>query len=119
MVSTSHAIDGAVDPRRDVDLEGVLMPMAPWFMNDTAQAQARRNAEQMYSNLNVATLSHLYAMGLDLMALMRWLEPLQADSDLTLPGMTGQLRVAPSGQIVRRLPWVKIERGQAQPVSLP
>jgi outer membrane PBP1 activator LpoA protein len=116
IVSTSYAVDGAVDARRDVDLEGVWMPMAPWFLNEAATTEQRRQARALYPQLTTATLSHLYAMGKDLVMLMRWWDAMQADPDSNAPGLTGQLRVDASGQIQRELPWVSIEGGRAKPM---
>lgn len=116
VVSTSYAVDGAVDARRDVDLEGVWMPMAPWFLNERATTEQRRQARALYPQLTTPTLSHLYAMGKDLVMLMRWWNAMQADPDLNAPGLTGRLRVDASGQIQRELPWVSIEGGRAKPM---
>ena len=117
IVSTSYAVEGAVDPRRDVDLEGIWMPMAPWFMNETALAEQRREASELYPQMTTPTLSHLYAMGQDLVALMRWWDAMLEDPNLSLPGLTGQLRVDAQGQIQRKLPWVLVESGRAKPME--
>ncbi len=119
VVSTSYAIEGAPNPRRDVDLEGVWLPLAPWFLNEPETTTLRQQAQARYPQLTTPTLSHLHAMGQDLVTLMRWWDAMQQDPDLKAPGLTGQLRVASSGQIKRELPWVSIDNGRAQPMVWP
>jgi len=114
VVATSHAVDGSVDGRRDVDLEGMYLPMPPWFIENTAQGRARVSAEARHAQLSTPALSHLYAMGQDLTGLMHWLEVLQHDPDAELLGMTGTLSISSAGEVERQLTWVQIEDGQSQ-----
>lgn len=113
VLSTSHAIDGAVDARRDVDLEGLYLPMPPWFITGSSADRTRQLAQNRYPEImNEASLSHLYAMGHDITQIIRWLEPLRDDSLLTLHGMTGHLSVDTSGLIQRDLMPVMIRNGR-------
>ncbi len=114
VIATAHAVDGSVDERRDVDLEGMYLPMPPWFIETTPPGQARINAEARHGQLSTPALSHLYAMGQDLTTLMQWLEVLQHDPDAELMGMTGTLSISPVGEVERELTWVQIEEGQSQ-----
>ena len=113
VVATSHVLSGAPDPRRDHDLENVLIPLAPWFHDQNDQARRREQAEQLYEGLDNATLSRLFALGVDALALLPWLDELRADPALHLPGLTGRLSVRPQGLIERDLPMVRLVDGRA------
>ncbi len=114
VIATAHAVDGSVDNRRDVDLEGLYLPMPPWFIDTTAQGKERSSAQARHQQLNTPALSHLYAMGRDLMAVMQWIGVLRQDPDAQLFGMTGTLSVSTSGEVERELTWVHIEDGQSK-----
>lgn len=114
VVTTAYAVDGALDPRRDVDLEGVYLPMAPWFINQSAAGSIRQSAQIRHPELMTPAWSHLYAMGRDLMGLIRWLGPMNQDPDLMLNGMTGQLTIATDKQVNRQLTAVQIVDGQSK-----
>lgn len=115
VLATSHIVSGAPDPRRDHDLENVLIPLAPWFHDQNAQAQRRLQAERLYGGLDNATLSRLFAFGADAMALLPWLEELRSDRALHLPGLTGRLSVDAQGLIERDLPFVRLVEGRPVP----
>ncbi|HEY7905628.1 MAG TPA: penicillin-binding protein activator [Wenzhouxiangella sp.] len=117
VIATAHAVDGSVDGRRDVDLEGLYLPMPPWFIDTTDPGQERASAEARHQQLSTPALSHLYAMGRDLTAVMRWLGVMQHDPDVQLMGMTGTLSVSALGEVERELTWVQIEDGQSVPQS--
>jgi len=114
VIATAHAVDGSVDERRDVDLEGMYLPMPPWFIESTSPGRARIDAEARHEQLNTPALSHLYAMGQDLTTLMQWLKWLQHDPDAQFSGMTGTLSISSLGEVQRELNWVQIEDGQSQ-----
>lgn len=115
LMATSHIIDGAPDPSRDRDMDGIIVPMEPWFLESSHPGQMRNRAERMHPYLESPALSRFYALGRDAVALMPWLEMLRADPELYLPGMTGRLSL-PDGRMMQRdLPFVRIRNGQAQP----
>lgn len=115
ILATSHVLAGPPDPRRDQDLDGVVLPLSPWFMVDGEAARLRRQAEQRYRDLDNPALSRLFALGADALNLSGWLVLMRQDPDLYLPGLTGRLRVAEHGLIDRDLPFVRIVDGQARP----
>lgn len=117
VIATAHAVDGSVDGRRDVDLEGLYLPMAPWLIDTTSPGQERAHAEARHQQLSTPALSHLYAMGRDLTGVMRWLGVMQDDPDAQLLGMTGALSISALGKVERELAWVQIENGQSMPQS--
>jgi len=115
VLATSQIVTGAPDPRRDHDLENVLIPLAPWFHDRTDHGQRRLQAEQLYDGLDNATLSRLFALGVDAMALLPWLDTLRLDPILHLPALTGRLHIEPHGLITRDLPFVRLVEGRAVP----
>jgi len=114
---TSHLIAGAPDPRRDADLDGVVLPLAPWFLDITSRGADRSRAEAMYRHLDNPTLSLLYALGADAFELVRWLGMMQQDPELYLAARTGRLRL-PDGRVVERdLPFVRLRDGRGELVQ--
>lgn len=115
LMATSHIIAGAPRPERDRDLDGVILPMAPWFLDHTPAGQKRRQAERLHPDLDNPTLSRLHALGRDAMKLVPWLEMMRADPELYLPGMTGRLTLSDNNAVERDLPFVRILDGVARP----
>ncbi len=114
---TSHLIAGSPDPRRDADMDGIILPVAPWFLDTTRQGADRRQAQNRYQQLDNPTLSLLFALGADAFELTRWLEMMRQDDSLYLAGRTGRLRL-PDGRLVERdLPFVRLRNGRAEPVQ--
>lgn len=117
LLATSHIIAGAPDPRRDQDLDGVLLPLAPWFIDSSFAGDQRRQAEQLYSELSNPNLSRLHALGFDALTLVPWLDMMRQDPDLYLSGLSGRLRL-PQGQLVERdLPFIRLVDGRAIPLQ--
>ncbi|MFU8833185.1 MAG: penicillin-binding protein activator, partial [Wenzhouxiangella sp.] len=117
VLATSQIVAGRPDPRRDEDLDGIVLPLSPWFLDHTPQGQQRRQAERVYSHLDNPALSRLHALGFDAMALIPWLDLMRNDPDLYLAGLSGRLRL-PEGRIMERdLPFVRLVNGRAVPVQ--
>lgn len=117
LLATSQVVAGAPDPRRDEDLDGILLPLAPWFIDSTPAGDQRRRAERLYQDLNNPNLSRLHALGFDALALVPWLDLMRQDPDLYLAGLSGRLRL-PQGHLVERdLPFIRLVDGRAVPVQ--
>ncbi len=115
VMSTSHALGGAPDPRRAKDLDGIMLPLAPWFSGDGQALTERERAESRYRDLANPALSRLFAMGSDVFDLLPWMGHMDGDPDLYLAGRTGRLRLTDKGLIERDLPFVRIADGLALP----
>jgi outer membrane PBP1 activator LpoA protein len=115
ILTTSAALAGTPDPRRAKDLDGIVLPLSPWFSNEGNASSQRQLATRRYPDLDNPALSRLFAMGRDVFALLPWLDDMEADPDLYLAGMTGRLRLNDQGLVQRDLPFVRIVDGQAQP----
>jgi len=114
---TSHLLAGAPAPDRDGDIDGVTLPIPPWFIDDSAFGAERQRSERRFDGLDNPLLSILHALGADAFELARWIDRLQSDPDLYLAGRTGRLRL-PGGRLVERdLPFFELIDGQAVPLQ--
>lgn len=117
VMATSQIIAGAPDPRRDEDLDGISLPMPPWFLDFTAQGEQRRRAESIFRYLDNPNLSRLHTVGFDAMTLVPWLDLMRADPQLYLAGLSGRLRL-PDGRLFERdMPVVRLIDGRAEPAQ--
>ncbi|MCC5863935.1 MAG: penicillin-binding protein activator [Wenzhouxiangella sp.] len=114
VLSTSQIIAGAPDARRDEDIEGVVLPLPPWFIDASAQGQQRLQAARLFPHLDNPNLARLHALGADAMALTPWLDLMRADPALYLAGLTGRLRLTENQLIDRDQPMVRLVGGQAR-----
>jgi len=115
LMATSHIVAGSPDPARDRDLDGVVLPISPWFLDTTAAGEVRARAAPRHDHLDNPSLSRLHALGRDAMALVPWLQLMRADEQLYLPGMTGRLTMPDGTVISRDLPFIRIDDGRARP----
>lgn len=107
--ATSHVLTGDVDR----DLDGLQLPLSPWLLADSSLADERALAEQAFSGLQGSpTLSQLYALGHDAMALVPWISTMKRDPALYLAGWVGRLRLADGVALERDLPWAEIRDGR-------
>ena len=117
IMATTHVLAGAPDPRRDGDLDGIVLPLAPWFFDGTPAAQERQRAELRFEHLAHSSLSRLHALGADAMSLVGWLDLMRFDPALYLAGRSGRLRLRDGHWIERDLPFVRLLDGRALPVQ--
>ncbi len=110
--ATSHVVLTNEDRRRDRDLDGVIVPVAPWLLPDSSAATQRAAAEAGFSGLDNFTLSMLHALGRDALAMSAWLELMLADPALYYPGLSGRLRIADGRVIERDLPFARFVNGR-------
>lgn len=118
LMATSYIVEGAPEPGRDRDLDGITTPMPPWFLDFTPAGALRQRAAERFDGLDNATLSRLHALGRDAMALLPWLGMMRADPELAMPAMVGTLSLPDGGVVQRDLPVVEIRGGLARPVTL-
>lgn len=110
-LATSHVLTS----RRDRDLDGLQLPLSPWLLTESAEAETRRSAEQIFPGIGRSvTMSQLHALGRDAIALLPWLDAMKRDSRLALAGYIGDLRLADGVAFERDLPWAVIREGRPQ-----
>ena len=98
-----------VGSSNNADLNGIMFPEIPWIIVPDGQSMDIRDTLTRYWPNQADRLSRLYAMGFDAYQLV----PLvNAGGGRELEGMTGTLYFDDRGRILRRLPWVKIQRGK-------
>ncbi len=114
LMSTSHIIAGTPEPSRVRDLDGVILPISPWFLDTTAAGETRARAELRHGHLGNPAQSRLHALGRDAMALVPWLQLMRSDDQLYLPGMTGRLTMPDGAVLTRDLPFIRIDNGQVR-----
>lgn len=112
VLATSHVLAGAPNPRRDHDLEQVLLPLAPWFLDSSESGLWRQHAETLYPGLDNPTLSRLFALGADSLALLPWLNFMRSDPALQMASLTGRLRLDNDGMVERDLPFIRLVDGR-------
>jgi uncharacterized protein len=115
LMSTSHIVAGTPEPARIRDLDGVILPISPWFLDTTAAGEVRARAERRHEHLGNPAQSRLHALGRDAMALVPWLQLMRADEQLYLPGMTGRLTMPDAAVLTRDLPFIRIDNGRVRP----
>jgi outer membrane PBP1 activator LpoA protein len=116
VMATTHVLAGAPEPRRDDDLDGIVLPLAPWFIDGTPAGEERRRAEPRFEHLDNPSLSRLHALGADAMSLVGWLDLMRSDPVLYLAGRSGRLSLGDGHRIERDLPFVRLRDGRAIPV---
>lgn len=117
VMATTHVLAGAPEPRRDADLDGIVLPLAPWFLDNTPPGQERRRAESRFEHLENPSLSRLHALGADAMSLIGWLDLMRADPALYLAGRSGRLSLRDGHRVDRDLPFMRLRDGRAIPVQ--
>ncbi|MEE4331169.1 MAG: penicillin-binding protein activator [Wenzhouxiangella sp.] len=116
VMATTHVLAGAPEAPRDSDLDGIVLPLAPWFMDNTPAGQERLRAESRFQHLERPSLSRLHALGADAMSLVGWLDLMRVDPALYLAGRSGRLSLGDGRRISRDLPFVRLADGRAIPV---
>ena len=115
LMATSHIVGGAPNPGRDRDIDGMVLPISPWFLDFTHAGEVRVRSERQYDYLSSSALSRLHALGRDAMSLVPWLQMMSTDQHLYLPGMTGKLNMPDGAVVARDLPFIRIRDGHARP----
>jgi outer membrane PBP1 activator LpoA protein len=101
--ATSQVYSGRNDPRNDRDLDDVQFPSAPWLLDQGQQQPAKSQLRQWFAQLDSAGSARLFALGMDVMAVLPYLSFMQNDPNAQLAGAHGQLSVDPQGLVLRAL----------------
>jgi outer membrane PBP1 activator LpoA protein len=98
------------------DLDGVVFPDMPWVIDSAGPAALERETvRQTWPNRSLSR-SRLYAFGYDAYAIAAELTRRRNPFGTPVAGLTGRLTLDGSGRIHRQLDFVRVERGQPQPL---
>jgi uncharacterized protein len=100
------------------DLNGLTFTEMPWMLGEKNSVALRQQYQQLFPEQD-ETLQRLFAMGFDAYRLVGSLRQQQRLPATVFPGLTGQLRLANNGSIVRRLSWAGYRNNRLQPVQEP
>jgi outer membrane PBP1 activator LpoA protein len=110
MSSDSYAAD---NPDAAQDLSGVEFPDMPWRLPDASLDATRASAAQDAGN-NGAWRSSYFAFGYDALQLALAVAANRRDlSRVQVAGLTGQLRLTPTGRVRREQQWARVQGGAA------
>ncbi|MGV6806689.1 MAG: penicillin-binding protein activator [bacterium] len=103
--ATSHVYNGSTSRSGIQDLNGIIFVTMPWTLPDTIATALRPD------NSISPAYRQLYALGMDAYLIHQWLPLLQAGSEISIPGATGQLRLNAAGEVTREYPWATFTNG--------
>ncbi len=110
--ASSHMYDGSTDRRVTSDLDGIRFVDMPWrLLPSTLRSEVERAWPESHGSA-----APFYAMGVDAWHLQQRL-PLLADGNASFPGMTGNLRLATNGRLLRELTWAVLHNGLPVPLE--
>ncbi len=112
--TTSHSYSGVPDPKKDLDLEGIVFPDIPWLLADEGDQPLSRKLMQESLSNRIQDYGRLFAMGIDSYRLMPHLARLKSSSRETLDGKTGILYLDRNNHIHRQLVWAKMKEGNPE-----
>ena len=109
--ATSHVYTGKVNRELDRDLNGLIFCDLPWVLDNNSELEETftRNWPQQ------ASLTRLFALGIDAYHLIYNLEYLQNRDYAFYNGQTGNIQLDDYNRITRKLLWAKFEYGAPVP----
>ncbi len=110
LYATSRLFSGLVNPAKDLDLEAMRFPDAPWILGATPGLLSRQTISQPYPSSRTQ-LPRLFAMGIDSYRVLPQLALLANDTTTELEACSGRLHMDEQGRIERHLLWSEMRRG--------
>ena len=117
--ATSHVFTGVREPKRDVDLEGVVFSDMPWVLNRPSTVENGALRERITALWPAADqgFTRYYAFGLDAWRLQRRIHHLAAHPGEAVLGHTGRLSVGADDRVRIERAWAKFRNGVPVPFS--
>lgn len=106
--TTSHAFSGHSNPKKDRDLNGIIIGDSPWVLSSSP---LRKQIKALFPD-GEKRYTRLYALGIDAFNLIPHIQRLETDITETYSGVTGYLRIYENRQIYRQLTWAVFSRGK-------
>ena len=114
--SRSHST--SLDSTDQRDLNGLTFTEMPWMLGEQSSMALRQQYQQIFPEQD-ETLQRLFAMGFDAYQLIGSLRQQQQLPAAVFPGLTGQLRLAADGSLVRQLSWASYRNNRLRAVQEP
>jgi outer membrane PBP1 activator LpoA protein len=111
--STSYIFSGKGEPILDIDLDGVMFGDMPWMLASDGKINGLRKSLQADWPYAHSPLDRLYALGIDVYAVIPQLNRLGSENAVRFRGVTGGLSLE-RGRLQRQLLWAKFRRGVPQ-----
>jgi len=109
--TTSHSFSGNINAKKDRDLNRVIIGDMPWTLSNTADDNIKIQVHQTWPN-KVVQFNRFYALGVDTYKSLNFLSWLRANSNSSIQGVTGKLKMNEKNQIIRELSWAKFRNGK-------
>ena len=113
--ATSHVYAGSLNAERDLDLDGLVFGDMPWLFG-AADLDSYNLVRRTWPT-QAGSFARLYAFGIDAYRILPYLGRLRQQSNLRVPGVTGDLWMDPSGVLHRNMTWMKFVDGIPTPVD--
>lgn len=113
--ATSHVYAGSLNAERDLDLDGLVFGDMPWLFG-AADLDSYNLVRRTWPT-QAGSFARLYAFGIDAYRILPYLARLRQQSNLRVPGVTGDLWMDPSGVLHRNMTWMKFVNGIPTPVD--
>lgn len=113
--ATSHVYAGSLNAQRDLDLDGLVFGDMPWLFG-AADLDSYNLVRRTWPT-QAGSFARLYAFGIDAYRVLPYLAKLRQQSNLRVPGVTGDLWMDPSGVLHRNMTWMKFVDGIPTPVD--
>ncbi|QIZ78521.1 penicillin-binding protein activator [Ferrimonas lipolytica] len=106
LYTSSRAHADLKSDQQSAELQGLHLSDMPWLLGDNEQLQ---QATTLWPERSLAQ-QRLFAMGYDSWDLIDRLAQMRAFTGYRMPGLSGQLTVAPNGNLQRALDWAQYGR---------
>lgn len=111
--ATSSIFSGAIQPEQDRDLNGMIFCDIPWLHHLGDSSIPLEDFEHALPNMQTQ-LSRFYALGLDILPILNYLDWMQQNPDFQLHGASGSMKLLPDQRIDRETACLKFKRGKPQ-----
>jgi len=109
--ATSHVYSGYPDPARDTDMNGLLFCDLPWMFTTGDNREFLKRAIDSQWPASARQYARFYALGIDALQVIPYLNQLEGGLFGAYQGVTGNLSLDSRRQIRRTLRWAQFRNG--------
>lgn len=115
--ATSAIYNGRSNIQTDNDLSGITFTDSPWMLgSDDSIRQAKQSLFKLVPQSS-GSLARFFALGHDAHSLIPEIPQLEALTDYSIKGLSGDLSLDNYGRVVRQLAWGKYIKGKVEPIN--